>query len=351
MAWPLATQTVRLLFLRTLETAAATAKTDRRSDEPEPSPSTSFAVSNAVLTDPQRRLCAFGGREGLPRSLASVYACFVTLFLGGGLRGAEQRRFQLPDRRNISSGRMAVSRDGATLFMVYCHDTLRKFHVDDGSPLYSKFIQGNCIAVARDGNVIVGSRASADVFTPRLIWLESFGRGTLSTPVGVCGDEDVIVVAEEEEHFDDAANTMQGSCIFVFRRADGKLLATFGHQVLVYARAVCFMACHRRVAVAEDGARKCIAIYSIDGAFQRTVGAGVLSRPTGVACSAFDELVVADKGLRCVVLFTADGDVARRIGRDEPFLSVALHSATIYAYKSHPFDMRERENAHVVVFQ
>jgi hypothetical protein len=348
MAWPLATQTVRLLFLRTLETAAAAAAAAGRGVEPPPT------ALYATLTDPQRRLCAFGGRDGLPRSLASVYACFVTLFLGGGIRGAEQRRFQLPDRRNICFGRLAVSRDGASLFMAYNDNTVRQFRVDDGSQLHCtpSFMRtcGTSVAVASDGDVLVASSGAVHVFTSHLEYVATVGRGPLSTPEGVCADEDVIVVAELE-YYDDAAGTMQGSCIFVFRRADGELLASFGHKELVHASAVCFMACHRRVAVAEDGVRKCISIYRTDGAFERAVGAGVLTRPTGVACSAFDELVVADKGLRCLVLFTAAGDVARRIGRDEPFLSVALHSSTLYAYKSNPFDMRERETAHVVVFQ
>jgi hypothetical protein len=36
--------------------------------------------------------------------------------------------------------------------------------------------------------------------------------------------------------------------------------------------------------------------YDVEGEFVRHVGVGKLHYPTGVACSAFEELVVADGG-------------------------------------------------------
>jgi hypothetical protein len=56
----------------------------------------------------------------------------------------------------------------------------------------------------------------------------------------------------------------------------------------------------------------------------------VLRFPEGVACSAFDELVVADTGNRRVVVFSASGELAMAMG-DGCFRGVALHDSTIFA--------------------
>jgi hypothetical protein len=61
------------------------------------------------------------------------------------------------------------------------------------------------------------------------------------------------------------------------------------------------------------------------------VGVGNLSRPSGVACSAFDEIVVADTGDFCVV-FSASGEMLRAMGGDmggDGFSGVAICGGTI----------------------
>ncbi len=45
----------------------------------------------AVLGDAERRVAVLGGREGMPRSLGSVYGGSVTRFLGGGCRRVASR--------------------------------------------------------------------------------------------------------------------------------------------------------------------------------------------------------------------------------------------------------------------
>jgi hypothetical protein len=45
----------------------------------------------------------------------------------------------------------------------------------------------------------------------------------------------------------------------------------------------------RHVAV-TDGGNDRVSVFSVDGAFIRHVGVGVLVDPVGIACSAYDEL-------------------------------------------------------------
>jgi DNA-binding beta-propeller fold protein YncE len=85
----------------------------------------------------------------------------------------------------------------------------------------------------------------------------------------------------------------------------------------------------RHVAVAEqDNGR--VSVFSIDGQFIRHVGVGVLREPVGVACSAFDELVVADTGNRRVVVFSASGDLVMTFGAGR-FSGAAVHGSTVFA--------------------
>jgi hypothetical protein len=56
----------------------------------------------------------------------------------------------------------------------------------------------------------------------------------------------------------------------------------------------------------------------------------VLFRPTGVAASAFDELVVADTGNRCLRVFSDAGDLLACVG-DGRFKSVAIHGGSVFA--------------------
>ncbi len=73
----------------------------------------------AVLGDALRRVAVLGGREGMPRSLGSVYGGSVTRFLGGSYRGVVSR---VIDSRGVKSdcNGMAVSRDGCTLLVADC---------------------------------------------------------------------------------------------------------------------------------------------------------------------------------------------------------------------------------------
>jgi hypothetical protein len=73
----------------------------------------------AVLGDALHRVAVLGGREGMPRSLGSVYGGSVTRFLGGGLRGVESRVICVPGTasRYVGGGGIAVMRDGQSVLL------------------------------------------------------------------------------------------------------------------------------------------------------------------------------------------------------------------------------------------
>ncbi len=85
----------------------------------------------------------------------------------------------------------------------------------------------------------------------------------------------------------------------------------------------------RHVAVAEIGNHR-LSLFCIDGEFIRHVGVGILKEPFGVACSAFDEVVVADSNSRRVVVFSDVGELLMTFG-DGAFTGVAVHGSTVFA--------------------
>ncbi len=85
---------------------------------------------------------------------------------------------------------------------------------------------------------------------------------------------------------------------------------------------------HRHVAVVDYGNNR-VSVFSVEGELVRHVGVGKLSGPWGVACSAFDELVVASWGNDRVVVFSASGEVLKTMAGS--FTGVAIHGGTIFA--------------------
>ncbi len=58
----------------------------------------------------------------------------------------------------------------------------------------------------------------------------------------------------------------------------------------------------------------------------------MLSGPLGAACSAFDELVVADTGNNRAVVFSAAGDVVEATVREAHVAGVVVgHRSTVFA--------------------
>jgi sugar lactone lactonase YvrE len=123
--------------------------------------------------------------------------------------------------------------------------------------------------------------------------------------------------------------------ISVFNRSDGALLRRFGSKGpgdghLQFPQGLCFMPGHRHVAVADFYNRR-VSVFSVEGDFIRHVGVDTLTWPNGVACSASDELVVADT-FRVAVL-SASGELLKTMGC-VAFTGVAIHGGTIFAQSS-----------------
>jgi hypothetical protein len=121
----------------------------------------------------------------------------------------------------------------------------------------------------------------------------------------VCANADVVAVSETDHHV-----------VAVFRRSDGELLTRFGrdddhHDELRMPVGLCFMSDDRHIAVANSFKSR-VSIFSVEGHFIRHVGMGVLACPEAVACSAFDELVVADHAKRRIFVFSDAGDVVMK---------------------------------------
>jgi hypothetical protein len=73
-----------------------------------------------------------------------------------------------------------------------------------------------------------------------------------------------------------------------------------------------------------------VSVLSVEGEFVRHVGVGKLNGPTGVACSAFDEIVVASYWNYRVFVFSAGGEMLHSMGGGT-FSGVAMHGGTVFA--------------------
>jgi DNA-binding beta-propeller fold protein YncE len=101
---------------------------------------------------------------------------------------------------------------------------------------------------------------------------------------------------------------------------DGELYAPCG---------LCFIDDDRHVAVVDISNDR-VSVFSVDGQFIRHVGVGVLHAPRGIACTACDELVVADSNER-VAVFSASGDLIATSPLDRSCEGVAVHGSTVFA--------------------
>jgi hypothetical protein len=337
--WPLASATARLLFVR-----ACCAVEDGADVLPPHSVRQACATRcpagecvAVVLGDREHRVSALGGHEGMPRSLGSTYGGFVARFLGGSLRGVVGRVIDTPGVESFCNG-VAVSRDGSTLLVSdswWCGShTIHEFALADGSlrrvmggegdgPVEFKAPHQLCFAP--DGFVFVAEcdNDRVQVLTPTLDFHCFIGEGEIKCPIGVAASADIVVASGILTHG-----------IYVFSRSDGALLRRFGCRgsgegQLEHPCGLCLISGDRHVAVTDKGNDR-VSVFSVDGEFIRHVGVGVLKCPKGVAASAFDELVVADTGSRCVRVFSSAGDLVASVG-EELFTGVVVFRSTVLA--------------------
>jgi hypothetical protein len=336
--WPLASATARLMWLRACCAVAEGADVALSHTLPDAASRCPPDVCVAtVLGDALHRVSALGGREGMARSLGSVYAGCVTRFLGGSFRGVVSRVIAIAGVESMYNG-LAVSRDGATLLVsdggVGRSHTIHEVSVADGSlrrvvggkgdgPL--QFNNPCQVYIAPDGFVFVADCYSdrVQVLTPGLAFHAFVGIGLVELPAGVCANADVVVVSLHT-----------ACCLTVFSRSDGTVVRRIGCEgsgdgELNYPGGLCFMSGDRHVAVA-DGDNQRVSVFNVGGEFIRHVGVGVLGFIEGVAASAFDELVVADTGNRCLRVFSSAGDLLASVGAGE-FTGVVVRGDSVFA--------------------
>jgi DNA-binding beta-propeller fold protein YncE len=218
----------------------------------------------------------------MPRSLGSVLSSLVVRFLSGW-RGVMSRGVATPV--TYASG-VAVSRDGATLFVSDEAHAVHAFRVSDGMHLRScgsqgrgvlQFLVPRQIAVSPDDLVFVAEEYNRriQVLTQRLDFYGFVGLRQLANPTGVCADTEVVVVAEAGKRM-----------ISVFSRHDNTLIRRFemsglDSSVITSGIGLCFMAGHRHIAVADDR-KNYIEVFSLEGTLTRRICG--YENPVGVAC-------------------------------------------------------------------
>jgi hypothetical protein len=279
-----------------------------------------------VLCD-SARFCVFGGRDGLPRSLGSVHACFVLLFLGSTFRNTEQWR--VPADSYYAS--MAVSRDGSVVVVSELDGlklALKVVRVSDGVILHRlpAFNYGVLhirrpwgMWVSRDDLVYVANLRTHRIQVLTLcldVYGPSFGEHEyLDYPSGISGSDEHIAVAEYYE-----------GAVKVFCRRDGTLQRCISIIEPVLNKrpiALCFVPENNRIVVVVWGS---VLIFTATGQYVGELGADVLRDPMAVACSdSFNEIVVADCQ-RGICVFSSSGDLLRTFPHRA--CSVALHSGT-----------------------
>ncbi len=281
-----------------------------------------------TLGDALHRVSVLGGREGMPRSLGSVYGGSITRFLGGGLRGRLRRKITRCQLTSIGDGgceplfdSVAFSSDGATLLVPDSFGVTSAIHVLDARSFTLLRVVGGRgsgplrfrdplqLCVADDGFVFIADSRNrrVQVLTPGLDFHGFVGAGQLRCPAAVCANDSAVAVADTDDHV-----------VTVFRRSDGKLLTRFGRDdghdgELRMPVGLCFASGGRHIAVANSSNSR-VSVFSVGGDFIRNVGARVLTCPEAVACSAFDELVVADRVKRRIFVFSDAGDVLMKSG-------------------------------------
>jgi hypothetical protein len=263
----------------------------------------------AALRD-RARFCVLGGREGLPRSVGSIYVARVALFLGPCFDHTPQRLLFNARRYDFSGFETVLCFDGSS--RIFTTDNVTSIYVRsaaNGALLHtvSCFHDIGQACACADGFVFVADARNNRivVLTPQLGFHGFVGEHVLDRPIGVCADADVVVVSEKWRH-----------CIAVFRRSDGVLLRRFGSargrdagMKLQFPGDLCILSANQRVAVLH-GPGFGVSVFTIQGALIRHISE-CRSPAWSIACSAFDELVVITSTE--IRVYNSDGEVCRTV--------------------------------------
>jgi hypothetical protein len=264
----------------------------------------------------------------MARALGSVYACFVTLFLGGGFRGQEQRRIRTG---KFPCGGMAVSADGATLYLTDLEShVIRSYTLADGAPLAVVGSLGSAplqfhspwqICVAPDGFIFVADTDNDRVqeLTPSLSFSAVFGVDERTRPWGVCADNGIIATISACRGF-----------VSVFSRGERALLWRFYVSTNRYGLALALTYPFQHIVV-NDSSRT-FAMFSREGTARCSVnfykGFGI----TAFASSAGELAVGGMTGVRTAKLYIVDaGGAFERFALASRANHVAIWGGTVCA--------------------
>jgi hypothetical protein len=253
----------------------------------------------AVVSDPHRRLTAFGGREGCARALGSMHACFVALFLGSSFRGRRTQRYHMDVRTEWTS---IVSRRVVDEFIILMHAGGYCWPVTAAGASGETVSNCESCVVAPDGVVYVGgfdeaADGTTAVFTPQLArcWDDLPLAGLLA-----------------------AGHTALATTSGFFRRSDAARLGAWC-GLLWYnepPRQVCFMPMCGHFAAMPKGNTNTVAVVDGNGSGcvlrHIALSVGVFESSCGIRCSAADELIVCTPDA-ALVICDADGVMRRRI--------------------------------------
>jgi DNA-binding beta-propeller fold protein YncE len=284
---------------------------------------------------------SFGVAQLLPLVLPWRQVAVAVPLSGDSFQAKEIHTIPTPGVRSWTSG-IAVTHNGTSLLVSSgSHGgphAIYAFSVANGSRLLTigekpgtgklQFNQPHQVHIASDGFVFVAdfSNDRVQVLTPRLAFHGYYGESILKRPIGVCANDSIVAVAEHAD-----------SRVAIFNRISGRFLhyigsAGSGNGQLKNPRGLCFLPGDRQIAVVDDSNAR-VSVFDVNGTWIRHVGVGVLKAPTDVACSAFDELVVADTGNSKLRLFSASTGalLPKSFDTGGKFTGVAIHGNCVFA--------------------
>lgn len=331
----------RAQFLRAIVAAAEGAKVTAAAAAAAPETAAASRTVAAVLDDALHRVVVLGGREGMPRSLASTYACYITHFIGGVQR-EETRYAMLPkDLRGVYGG-IDVSRDGLRLFIVYpTANVVVVVSVWSGKELARtcdmesrSFWAPQDVCVADDDFVFIAVARSnrVQVMTPRLDFHGFIGEGQLRLPSAVCANDSVVAVA-----------TMQDSgyvkVIKVFCRGSGAFLHKFGADMqMCTPYGMCFCDGGANIAIAGT-ADACVWVVGATGKLVRRFRTHQLQTYSIACVRSSGELVAAGLQVGHVAVFDDCGDKVRSLVGNP--IRVCVHGTTVITLETRGFHSEE----------
>jgi hypothetical protein len=266
-------------------------------------PAAHAGCTGAVLSDATRRLTRFGGRDGQPRSLASVYSCWVALFLQGRLR--QRRCVKLDvDRVGINDvWSFAVCRAGAAVLVVLNgQPCLYEFDAHTGArvAVHRRFGAASIpfgdltrVCVAPDGFVFAldPQKRVVHAATCTLTFAALYGAGgqLADSTAGLCAGTDFVAVSQ-----------WGAKQITVFSRSSTDVLRRIPTAGSPSAMCVLPAAGHIALITVEIGKPPRIHVMTAPRVYVMTAtGTDVRSYgefiwPNAMAASVYDELIVVD---------------------------------------------------------